>query len=155
MNNVVDFNDVRLTRLLKAFENPPKVRVGILGDKNNRSSAKGKALSNATIGAKHEFGEDGLPVRSFLRMPLIKYLQKYIAKANLFSGPALAQVVKQMSFKPLMVLIGGVGETVVEDAFNSGGFGEWKPSNMSRKKVQMTLVETQQLRRSITSRVDE
>ena len=154
-DDTIDFNDVNLRKLIEAFRNPPKVKVGVLGNKNNRSSPTGKAMSNATIGAKHEFGEDGNPIRSFLRFPLTKYLQKYLNKAGIFSEKALAQVVSSMSLKPWMVMIGGVGETVVDDGFQTGGFGEWKPSNMAKKKVQMTLVETQQLRRSITSRVDE
>ncbi len=42
---------------------------------------------------------------------------------------------------------------VVLGAFATGGYGKWKPSNMEHKKVHMTLVETQQLRNSVTEEV--
>ena len=49
--------------------------------------------------------------------------------------------------------MGAVGESIVQDAFSTGGFGKWKPSRMENKQTKQTLVETQQLRNSITSDV--
>ncbi len=48
-----------------------------------------------------------------------------------------------------------VAEGIVAEAFDTGGFGQWPPSDMTHKKVHQTLVETQQLRNSITSEVKE
>lgn len=142
-----------LDKLLKALKSkPPVARVGILGSKNARS---GKENSNATVGAAHEFGTSKLPMRSFLRVPLTDNLQKYMEKSGLLDKEAMELVIKQGSLVPWIKKVAIIGESIVLDAFSTGGFGKWKPSNMDKKLVKMTLVETQQLRNAITSEVKE
>lgn len=140
----------KLLQLIKSLEkDSPMARVGILGDKNNRKDEG----SNATIGAKHEFGNEGMPIRSFLRVPITDNLQKFLEKSGAFDKDALEQVVKSGSLQNWIEKVGIVAEDVVAEAFNTGGFGKWKPSDMRFKKNHQTLVETQQLRNSITSEV--
>jgi phage gpG-like protein len=142
-----------LDKLLKALKSkPPKARIGILGDAA-RSGDKG--VTNAQIGAAHEFGTTHLPVRSFLRVPLTDHLNKQIESSGALDKEALAQVMESGSVVSWMRKIMIIAEGIVADAFDSGGFGKWQPSNMAKKKVQQTLVETQQLRNSITSEVKE
>jgi hypothetical protein len=143
-----------LDKLLKALKKkPPFAQVGVLGDKNARS---GPVNSNATVGAAHEFGTTKSSQRSFLRIPITDNLQRYMERAGEpFWKAALKDILKQGSLFEWAKKLGLIGETIVGDAFDSGGFGKWKPSNMDKKKVQQTLVETQQLRNSITSRVVE
>lgn len=155
-----EYKDMGLEALVKAFkdlEDAPQARVGILGSKTSRNSDN----TNASIGMKHEFGEIveyfgkqvKLPVRSFLRVPIIENMQKYLQKANFFNKNSAKKVIEEKSFVTFIKMLGIVGETIVLDAFASGGFGKWKPSNMQHKKNKQTLVETQQLRNSITSDV--
>lgn len=154
MSDDIVFNTRELDKLIKAFTGKlPVAHVGIIGTKDQRS--KGKASSNATIGAKHEFGDEGLPVRSFLRVPLTQQFEKYLEKSGAFNKDVLRKVIKDGSILEWMKKIAIVGETIVSDAFATGGFGAWKPSNMLFKQNQQTLVETQQLRNSITSEVKE
>lgn len=143
-----------LDKLLKALKKkPPVAQVGVLGDKNARS---GLVNSNATVGAAHEFGTTKSPQRSFLRVPITDNLQKYMERAGEpFWKAAIKDIIKAGALTEWAKRLGLIGETIVGDAFDSGGFGKWKPSNMKNKKVQQTLVETQQLRNSITSRVVE
>lgn len=151
--NTIEINTKGLDKLLKAFKGAiPVARVGVLGDKNKRA---GKANSNATIGAKHEFGSAELPQRSFLRLPISENLQKYLDKAGAFDEEAVKRVIASGSVKEWVKLMAIVAESIVADAFATGGFGKWKPSNMAFKKNHQTLVETQQLRNSITSDVKE
>ena len=151
------------TKLLEALvrtlnATPREVRVGILGNTNAR---KGGAGSNAEIGAKHEFGEvvelNGhqykLPVRSFLRMPLTLKLHEYMAKNPRFTEDGLKQVLHDENLDMWFQQLGIMAEAIVLEAFQTRGFGQWKPSNMKFKTVKQTLVETQQLRNSITSEV--
>lgn len=141
-----------LDALIKVLEKkPPVAKVGILGKLNIRDDDN----SNATIGMKHEFGMDGLPIRSFLRMPLIENMQKYLKKSKAFSKETLKKIVDEKSLKAWVQNCAFVAEEIIADAFQSGGFGQWKPSNMKFKKNHQTLVETQQLRNSITSEVVE
>lgn len=109
--------------------------------------------TNVEIGVAHEFGTDKLPMRSFLRMPLIEKLNKELEKTGMFSKQELAEVVQTRTVKPWLKKVMIVAEAVVMDAFATGGFGNWKPSNMKRKKNHQTLVESQQLRNSITTEV--
>lgn len=125
-------------------------KIGILGDGQVRD---GVSSSNAAIGAVHEFGTEKTPQRSFLRLPLTTMLQKKLEQSGAFDKEALRNVVREGSMKLYVEKILAVGEATVLEAFATGGFGAWAPSNMKYKKVQQTLVETQQLRDSITSEV--
>ncbi len=148
-----ELHDFGLDKFIAALSGDgPKILVGILGGKDVR---KGEGSSNATIGAKHEFGLDGLPMRSFLRMPLSTELSNHLKTSGALDQDVLLQVMHTGKITPWLEKIAIVAETTVQDAFDTGGYGKWKPSNMTYKKVRQTLVETQQLRNSITSEVKE
>lgn len=148
----VEFKDYGMDSFIESLKDIPVIRVGILGNKSKAS--KRSTASNASIGVKHEFGQDGMPQRSFLRMPLIERLQPELEfKTGLLTEASIKQVVKERSLKSWMLKIAIVCEAVIADAFDTGGFGKWRPSNMKFKKNKQTLVETQQLRNSITSEV--
>lgn len=152
MNDAVELDTKKLDELIKSLSGKtPQAKVGIIGN----LSARTDDSNNAAIGLKHEFGMEGLPIRSFLRMPLIEFMQKYLDKSDAFSREALKDVIAKRSITPWITKIGFIAETIIADAFQSGGFGKWKPSNMNFKKNHQTLVETQQLRNSITSEVVE
>lgn len=144
------FNMDGLKGILKALEGKASIgRVGILG---SSSRADGKA-TNALIGAVHEFGTSTVPMRSFLRMPLTERLAKTLQASGAFSESALNDVIKQGSMKPWVEKMSIEAVGVVLDAFDTGGFGRWQalsPATLEQKKVKMVLVETQQLRNSIT-----
>lgn len=144
-------NTKGLDQIVKSLKGKlPYIQIGIMGDKNARSGGR---KTNAEIGAKHEFGRGGMPVRSFLRVPLSDNLGKYLEQSNAFDRDAMARVIKTGTILPWLTKVAVVAENVVADGFASGGFGKWPPSDMKRKKVHMTLVETQQLRNSISSRI--
>ncbi len=145
-----DLNTRGLDKLLKALKDQKlTARVGILGTKAARSGGQG-AATNAEIGAHHEFGTSRLPVRSFLRLPISSLLGKELEKSGAFTKDAMNEVVAQASLKPWLEKVAIVAETIVLGAFDSGGYGTWPPSDMTHKKVHQTLVETHQLRDSIT-----
>jgi hypothetical protein len=139
-------NTKTLDQLIKAFKNKlPTAYVGVLADKNAREGDG----SNAAIGWKHEFGEDGLPIRSFLRVPLTNQLQRSLDRKGFFEPNMLQQIAQAGTIESLIQKLGIAGVDTVLEAFKTGGFGMWQPSNMAYKKVHQTLVETGQLRRSI------
>lgn len=150
MSDSFEYKDKGLANLIKALTvKSPTVKVGILGTKDSRTGDD-KSKSNAIIGARHEFNG-----RSFLRQPLNENLQKYLLSSGAFDKKAFREVVKTKSLLPWIQKLGILGVQIVNEAFDTGGFGKWKPSNMDRKIVKQTLVETQQLRNSITSEVDQ
>jgi hypothetical protein len=146
-----------LDKLLKALKGKlPVARVGILGDSAARGSGTAEgAPTNAQVGAWAEFGTAKSPVRSFLRMPIMTFLQKRMESSGLFSKEELNKVVAQGTLLPWVKLVAILAEGIVAEAFDTGGFGTWVPSNMRRKKNHQTLIETQQLRNSVTSEVKE
>ena len=153
MSETLEFNIKGLESILKALKGEmPTARVGILGSKTNRNK---NTVTNATVGAAHEFGTDKLPVRSFLRVPITEHLQGEIEKSGALDKEALAEVVRSGSVKIWLEKITGLAENIVLGAFSSGGYGKWpawKTPGYENNTGQI-LVDTQQLRNSITSEV--
>ncbi len=149
----VTLNTNGLDKLLKALGGKqPVARVGILGDGSARTSG---SLSNAEVGAAHEFGTSRLPQRSFLRIPISENMQKYLDDSGALDKAVMLQVIKEGTVLPWLKKVAVLAETIVHDAFDSAGFGKWQPSNMAAKSNHQTLIETGQLRNSITSEVKE
>jgi len=156
-----------LLKLLKTSKE--KARVGIMGsgaaEMHMNADGSSSGATNVTIGAAHEFGIDiiqsrgdktvtiSLPERSFLRIPLQDLWYSRIKAAGGFGKSVLTEIIKTKSFTPWLTKAGLVGVEIVQGAFDSGGYGKWKVSNMRYKKNHQTLVETQQLRNSVISEV--
>lgn len=144
-----------LKGILKALGGKaPVARIGILGS----SGRKDGKTTNALVGAVHEFGTSAVPMRSFLRMPLTEHLEKGLQKSGAFTEGAVNDVIKQGSMKPWVEKMAIEAVGIVLEAFDTEGFGKWTPLNpktLDHKKVKQTLVETQQLRNSITYDVKE
>ena len=151
--------------------------VGIFRSKASRQNTQGHNLSNAEIGAVHEFGSQSrnVPRRSFLWVPLITQLRKRLAKIGDDVFKALSE---DKSLKPAYQKLGLEAEAVVDGGFASNGYGRWQGwtgmdkkstrygtriTNAARRAVgaegligpirMSILVRTAQLRRSISSRV--
>ena len=132
-----------------ATERNPKTNIG------RPSKSLGSELTNAEIGAIHEFGRNSkprIPQRSFLWMPLKLYLQDYVnKKASVFN-----RYITLADHHKMYELLGITAENVVQAAFQSGGFGNWEDISeytKQRKGSDKILIDTSQLRKSITSRV--
>lgn len=147
-----EYNVKGLDQLLKALKaTPPVVRIGVLG-----GGARSDGSSNATVGAAHEFGTHTLPARSFLRVPISENLADRMESAGAFDKDVLADVIASGTIRPWMQKVAILAEGIVAEAFDTGGFGKWpalKAKTLGRKKVQQILVETGQLRNSISSEV--
>lgn len=148
----IELKTTGLDQLIKAMKGKGvTAKVGILGSKNVRNG-KG-SNSNATIGAAHEFGTSTLPQRSFLRVPISENLPKKLESANAFDEDALKEVIKQGTFKNWVEKVAILAVGIVQEAFDTGGGGRWPIPNMNRKKTKQVLVESGQLRDSITYEV--
>ena len=134
------------------------VKVGIFGNKSPREAAKGKqqTLTNAELGLIHELGSIArhIPPRSFLRMP-ISIRSKEIIQKGLIGAPEL---LKAGNIRKILGNLGKACEIAIQQAFATGGFGNWKDIKLATKKRKDSdsiLIDTAQLRRSIASKVDE
>ncbi len=88
-------------------------------------------------------------------MPISTQLDKRMQASGDLDPSTVKEILKLGSVVPWLKRIAVMAEGIVLEAFDSGGFGTWVPSDMRRKKVHQTLVETAQLRNSITSEVRE
>ena len=155
-----------LDQLVKALKvKPPVARVGILQSKVHFAQLKAgqkmptHAPTNAEVGAAHEFGAPArnLPQRSFLRVPISEHLQSYMEKSGALDKDTLRDVIKSGTITPWMKKIAALADNIVMDAFESGGFGKWPQWAVPgySNNAGMLLVDTKQLRNSITSEVKE
>jgi phage gpG-like protein len=144
-----------LDQLIKALKsNLPKARVGVLGAKAIRTNGN-IGSTNASVGAVHEFGLDGMAQRSFLRVPISDMLQKKMEAAGAFDKDVLNEVVKSGSVLPWVKKMAILAEQIVHEAFETGGFGKWpawKTPGYTNDHGRI-LEDTGQLRDSITSEV--
>lgn len=144
-----------LDTLLKNVSTKLVAKVGIFGDENQRDEGE---ATNADIGAVHEFGSfsKGIPRRSFLKDPITHKRKELIKKAKEIID---ANIDKENGDKKIFELIGIYGESIIQEAFESGGFGMWQPlsqKTINRKGSATILMQSPpQLRRSIASKTDK
>ena len=156
----IDFNIDGLERIRKNLEESKlTAKLGIFGDEDKRDDETNDEtlVTNAYIGAGHEFGvpSSKLPRRSFLLDPLTikgkeltkkveQIIDKYIDEEN--------------GIEKILELVGIYGESIVQEAFESGGFGTWQPiseATAKRKGSSQILIDSSQLRRSVISKVEK
>ncbi len=147
--NEVKLDLTNLVALRKELGKKYSTKVGILGSKDARDGG-----SNATIGLAHEKGvaSKNLAPRSWLEMPLIEKLSGAIKEIgqDVFDGLNKKNI--NQFFKKLGIL----AEGIIQDAFDTGGFGKWKKLENSTKKKKgfdKILIESTQLRKSVSSEV--
>lgn len=171
------YNDRGIKGLIKALKNPPSARIGILSGQYGRSTPLAESLkhgaseskvrklrreaiamggrTNAEIGAAHEYGAPArkLPQRSWLRVPLLDHMSKEIEKRPLLMRATFQRAARDGTLLQFLGQIGTIAEAVVRTGFTNNGYGKWAPlkaSYAARKTVNNILVETTQLRESVT-----
>lgn len=170
-NIKVTFDIEKLLDVKKELAKRYTARVGVLGQKTNRvpmeagetheqyqlrvkklkkdsSFPDNEGQTNADIGLVHEVGSlsKNIRRRSFLEMPLTLKMPDYSKKF----GEELMKAIDAGNLKPAFIRLGIKGEQVVQLAFASKGFGQWY---QNPKTGRGSLIDTAQLRRSITSDV--
>lgn len=130
-----EFKDVKvnanldgLEKLLKSLKSDYVVRVGILGKDGKGKHDKKSGLTNAELGAIHEFGAPAknIPQRSFLQMPLeLKLNFKDGANKNLkkLAWKCIFERQNQIQF---FTYLGKIAEDIIREAFATNGFGNWQ-----------------------------
>lgn len=113
-------------------------------------------LTNPEIAAKNEFGV-GVPKRSMLRMPLHLHGDKVLKDAQADATAQMKDVAKnpRRTAKKMLDRLGIAGENLVQEAFNTRGFGNWKPNapvTIALKGSDAPLIDTAQLRHAVDSR---
>ena len=149
----------RLTLIQKALGARYAARVGILGKTASRKAGeKGTGPTNAFVGLVHEKGSKsgGIPRRSFLADTFFRKGKRLTQIRGRLWKWFTGRDPTPARFKQVYGALGHQGEVLVDEAFDTGGFGAWpklKASTIKRKGSSAILIDTAQLRRAITSDV--
>lgn len=119
----VNANIDGLENLMKNLKKDWRVRVGIMGSKASAQHDSKSGLTNVEIGTFHEFGTSKMPQRSFLMMPLQEKLSEEIPKMK---KVIFKQFFVKNSAEQFFYDLGSKALDIIESAFNSNGFGQWK-----------------------------
>ena len=139
----------KLENFIKLLGSKRYIDIGILGQESYENG-----ISIAGIGAVMEFGSisKNIPARSFILMP-IETKQKKIEKQI---EPKFPLLVTENSADKFLKQIGIACEGMIQSAFDTGGFGTWQklsPKTIKSKGSDAILIDTGELRKSISSKV--
>lgn len=123
------------------------VDVGVLGEKAAAKEDKG-TLTVGEVASFHEFGL-GVPERSFIR----GWVDENEKVVQNLSGRAVAAVAKGMPVDQALTIIGSKIASLMQERISRGIEPANAPSTIARKGSSKPLVNTGQLRSSITPRV--
>lgn len=138
-----------------------QARVGVLGQTADRQDAgtlsNPHGLNNAEIGLQNEFGSqaDNVPARSFLRVPIMIEVPKYLRKIK---KDEWIKAIVQNGIESALTQLGLIAEHVVIGGFGTSGYGTWAPNSpytIFLKRSAQPLIDKGELRQSITSDVEK
>ena len=102
-----------------------------------------------------------IPARSWLQMPLEKKneLKKKILDSVKSSPEEIAEyILRSGDFESLAIIIGASAVKQIQEAFNTNGFGEWKPNSpltVAQKGSDKPLVDTSRLKNAVAYEVEK
>ncbi len=142
----------KLEALIAGLKEKHHVDIGVFA-----TAKTGSGEPIARYGAFNEFGsikvQNRPPKRSFIRMPL-STRQSKIAE---YVAPRAKAHMEDGDVKAIFADIGIAGESVIQEAFDTRGFGAWKEnaeSTINQKGSDAPLIDDGTLRAAITSRVE-
>ena len=150
----INFNLDKLDKIRQALGTAMGAKIGILGS-GKAADAHPGGLTNVELGMIHEYGSatNNIPPRSFLRLPIET---KRAAIMKWLQSDTVKQLVEAGQIKRVYELLAALGEGIIQEGFETGGFGKWIPlkeATIKAKGSSKPLIDTGQLRRSITSEV--
>ena len=143
----VEYNMKGFEALRKGLTAGQYVKVGVFGD--HKAERTDDTINNVELATIQEFGSisQHIPARSFLRMPIVEKRKEILAFA---ASKKMRDLLLAGDKKKALTLLGIFAETVIDDAFETSGFGKWASL---KHRVGKILIDTGQLRRSIWSKV--
>jgi hypothetical protein len=142
------FDIIYLKNLAKQLAVKQEVQVGIFEENDKRSDGK----SNVKIGFDHEFGNalEHLPMRSWLREPIM-------ARGNQLAEAVENSLSQDLSLPNAYKALAKEAEHIVEGAFRSNGYGQWKQLSdrrvAERGESEPILVDTAEFKDAVKAKV--
>ena len=156
---VTDTGPVDLAKRLDAMKRL-KVRVGVLNDapkkEGTRTGKRGRQIQQAAtlaeVAAAHEFGTDKIPQRSFIRATVDLRASEIRAMQEKLAGQVLSGAI---SPETAMERLGIFTQGLIQARIAEGIDPPLKPATIARKGSSKQLVDSGQLRSSITYQITE
>lgn len=151
-----------LNKLTKMLKDDYTLRVGILGARARSQHDNESGVTNAELGAFHEFGTVKMPQRSFLWMPIVEKLNFNNPKMQDFKKFIWKQLFVKNAPKQFYATLGAMALDAIEWAFQTNGGGMWRPlspntekhfSKRRKKGLPQILTDTGKLRRSMSFKI--
>lgn len=169
----INVNLSGLDSLRRALGNNMQAKVGFLGSGKGQEQHKtegGQTITNAELALIHIYGSisRNIPPRDMLKAPIQSKMSEIVAFLN---SDKIKELITAGKIEECYKLLGIFGENIVQEAFNTGGFGKWpanaditlkggwmrsssgKPFYVKPKKSTAPLIDTGQLRRAVSSEV--
>lgn len=137
-----------LKHLRDAAAHPRTVKVGVLADrpKNEHGGGSG-AMSLIEVAAVHEFGTDTVPQRSFIRATV----DEHRTEIDALETALMAQIVRgEITEEQALNLLGAKIASWMQARIAQGIPPELKPETIARKGSSKPLIDTGQLRSSLS-----
>lgn len=150
----LDGNFTAINRLFRMFKSQYAVKVGILSGSKQRNT---EGVKNVDLAVTHELGSKSkrIPARSFLRMP-VEHSTAFMVKSIMKRKKTIEKEMSRGNLEEFAKTVGIVAEQVIQTAFETRGFGQWKPNSpktIEKKGSASPLIDTGQLRGAILSKV--
>lgn len=129
-----------------------KLEIGYFGSTMHKPSITSKSASRITLkdlAAVHEFGK-GVPKREFIGPSLKKNRRKYIKYAG---GQITSVIRRKTSNSAVWEMVGTMAVADIQEYMISARFTPLAASTIARKGSSKPLIDTGQMRQSITYRV--
>lgn len=135
-----------------------RVRVGVLADApkktGTRTGKRGRQIQQAAtlaeVAAAHEFGTDKIPQRSFIRATVdLKAAVIAAEQEKLAAQVAEGKITPEVAMERLGAAVQGMVQTRIAEGIGPA----LKPATVARKGSDKPLVDTGQLRSSVTYQV--
>jgi hypothetical protein len=154
----ISINLSGLDAIRRKLGNKYIAKVGFLGSGEGQEQHKtedGGTITNAELALVHIFGSisKNIPPRDMLKAPIESKASDVIAFLN---SDKIKGLLAEGKIEECYSLLGIFAENIVQEAFDTGGFGKWpalKRATINAKGSSAILIDTGQLRRAVSSGV--
>lgn len=122
-----------------------RVKVGLIGAEGAAEHPGADGFTVAAVAAVHEFGH-GVPERSFLRSTMVEQRARFLGLLKAVG----AKVAGGAEPRALLALVGEAAKGAVQRKIVDGPFRPLHPKTIERKGSSRPLIDTGQMRQSVT-----
>jgi len=155
---VTDTGKKKLLAEMSKMRKAPFVKIGVLGaagkDAKTTTDGKNSPLSVIAVAVFNEFGTETIPERPFIRTTA----RKKRKEVQQFEKQLIGMVLRSKGSFGMKRVLNGIGlkfQTLIQKGFREEAWKPNSPKTVSRKGSSQPLIDTGQLRQSISYKVEK